>query len=84
MKELIFKITRSELSKFLEITKELIKIHEDFKILFLEKKRTAKRPFSLKSQIKWVFMVLIQARIAQICSNVAREPKIVAHLCYKG
>ena len=37
MKELIFKITRSELSKFLEITKELIKIHEDFKILFLEK-----------------------------------------------
>ncbi len=37
MKEIIFKITKEELQKFLDISKELIKIHEDFKILFLEK-----------------------------------------------
>ncbi len=37
MKEIIFKITKEELKRFLDITKELIKIHEDFKILFLEK-----------------------------------------------
>ncbi len=37
MKEIIFRITKEELKKFLDIIKELVKIHEDFKILFLEK-----------------------------------------------
>lgn len=37
MNELIFKITKEELKKFLEIVKELTKINDDFKVLFLEK-----------------------------------------------
>lgn len=37
MKEIIFRVTKEELKRFLDIVKELVKIHEDFKILFLEK-----------------------------------------------
>jgi hypothetical protein len=37
MEQVIFRVTKEELQKFLDIAKELIKIHEDFKILFLEK-----------------------------------------------
>ena len=36
MKEIIFKMSKSELEKFLDITKELVKINEDFKIIFTE------------------------------------------------
>ena len=36
-KDLNFKMSKEELDKFLEIVKEIVKISEDFKILFLEK-----------------------------------------------
>jgi hypothetical protein len=37
MEELIFKVTKEELKKFLDLVKELVKIDDNFKILFLEK-----------------------------------------------
>ncbi len=37
MNELIFKMTWGELFSFLEMVKELVKVHEDFKLIFLKK-----------------------------------------------
>lgn len=35
MKEIIFRITKEEMKRFLDISKELVKINNDFKIIFL-------------------------------------------------
>jgi hypothetical protein len=37
MKEIIFNMSKEEFKQFLDIAKELVKINDDFKILFLEK-----------------------------------------------
>jgi hypothetical protein len=47
--------------------------------MLLFRKLIDKSPFSLKSQIKKVHILLILARIINFVSNVAREPKRVAH-----